>query len=115
MMKFVNVVVAASLLLMAQGCATLKPTPELCDTLKESVFAVGTFGCMKVQDSASKDICLKAALAGALVARAGCLAKLAAGQAPEVGDPLSPEDAALTADAEAIVNEWKALEQPRQP
>lgn len=98
-----------------EGCATFSKTagPELCDVIKDGTFAVGSFGCMKIQEMATRDICMKASLAGALVARSACLARLAAGtQMPEIGDPLAPEDAAFKRDAQAIIDEWKALEMP---
>lgn len=86
----------------------------MCDAIKDGAFAVGTFGCLKIQDLPTRDLCTKASLAGALVARTACLARLAAGATPaaEVGDPMSPEDAAVLRDAEAIIGEWKALELP---
>jgi hypothetical protein len=86
----------------------------MCDAIKDSVFAVGTFGCLKVADLPTREICQKAALAGALMAKAACITRLGvgAGLPPEVGDPEAPEDMAFRKDAEAIVDEWKALDKP---
>lgn len=114
-MRFLTrVLTVGALSVSLSGCATMRLDAAACDALKDGTFAVGTFGCMKIQEPSARDVCTKAALAGALVARAACIAKLTAGQGPiiETGDPKTPEDAALEQDARAIVDEWRALEYP---
>lgn len=104
------------LLLATSGCKTLMGDPTMCGVIKDGSFAVGTFGCMKIQDLPARDLCTKAALAGSLIAHQACLMKLAQAGTPmpEIGDPMSPEDQQIHDDAQAIINEWRRLESPSQ-
>lgn len=107
-----------TLAITSAGCKTLQSMvndPSMCDAIKEGSFAVATFGCMRIDDLPSRDACTKAGLAGALLAKQACLAKLAKDgnqAAPEIGDPMDPKDAETYREAHALINEWKALESP---
>lgn len=103
-----------ALMLSTTGCKTFLTDASMCDAIKDGSFAVATFGCMKISDMPARDVCTKAGLAGALLAKQACLTKLAqkGTTGPEIGDPADPKDAELMRDASAIIDEWRALESP---
>lgn len=103
-------------LLTTPGCKTMTADATVCNVIKDGSFAVATFGCMKISDLPARDLCTKAALAGSLLAQQACLARLAKEglSPPETGDPLAPEDLEVHRDAQAIIDEWRALESPSQ-
>lgn len=116
MRRYLIAASAALCLTTLSGCKTLLADASMCDAIKDGSFAVATFGCMRINDLPARDMCTKAGLAGALLARQACLAKLAKNgtTGPEIGDPVSPKDAEVYHDARAIVDEWKALDTPSQ-
>lgn len=107
---------AVTTTLLLSGCKTftsLTADPSSCEMIKDGSFAVGTFGCMKIQDLPSRDLCTKAALAGSLLARQACLTHLVkTGSSAEIGDPPDPRDREVLQDARAILQEWESLESP---